>query len=504
VSGYLWAALSILGAALSIAGALAMTTLSDMASEEARDRLEHIPHAILRLAARRLDPGQRATVYQAEWLPELKHILEQAEGRPITRLITGTRFALGIFASSRRIARHLHRPAPGQPDHASASPPGAEESFRSVPSGAREFLIALSGARPEILAHCRTERIKFQSLGWAILITCAMAMVSMWFALAGAMGINALATIPVAIMWGLVIMGIDRWLITSMPIDGSRKWAMAVPRLLLALLLGTLISAPIVLRVFQPEINSQITVIKDQNAAAFSSAQQDSWAAQQVTRLANAVNNLQQVIDTRGTEAINSSSDPLIQSLTGQRAAELSLEQQYFHKWQCQLHGGSGCLAGNGPLAQASEASYRQAMARVTALASQIQARENQLTSADAASEQSRYQQAVGDLPTAQQQLAAAADSEDALQSSFNATNEATNGLLIRLQALSQLSAGNFTLSTARALLFLLFLVIECLPITVKLLQRSGNYELILQAVTRRELDDARRAFRNHRPPPDD
>ena len=32
----------------------------------------------------------------------------------------------------------------------------------------------------------------------------------------------------------------------------------------------------------------------------------------------------------------------------------------------------------------------------------------------------------------------------------------------------------------ARILLFLLFLVIECLPVTVKLLQQPGNYEQIL------------------------
>jgi hypothetical protein len=486
VSGYLWAVLSILGAALSIAAALAMTILSDMASEEARDRLEHIPHAILRLAARRLDAGQRATVYQAEWLPELAHILERAEGRPITRIITGTRFALGIFASSRRIARHLHRPAPGQPDHASASPPEAVESFRSFPSGARHFLITLSGARPEILARCPTERVKFQSLGWAILITCAMAMVSMWFALASVMGINALAAIPLALLWGLVIMGIDRWLIASMPIGGSHKWAIAVPRLVLALLLGTLISTPIVLRVFQPEINGEITVIKDQRAAAFSSAQQHSSAAQQVTRWTSTVSNLQQVIDTRGAAVINSSSDPLIQSLTRQRSAELSLEQQYFRAWQCQLYGGSGCPTGNGVLAHASEASYLQARAQVTTLASQI------------------YQQAVRELPAAQQQLTAATGSEDALQNSFNATNEATSGLLTRLQALSQLSADNFTLNTARFLLFLLFLVIECLPVTVKLMQRSGNYELIVQEVARRELADARRALRKRWPPDDD
>ena len=43
-----------------------------------------------------------------------------------------------------------------------------------------------------------------------------------------------------------------------MPVDGTRKFAMAVPRLALALLLGTLISTPLVLRVFQSEINAQI------------------------------------------------------------------------------------------------------------------------------------------------------------------------------------------------------------------------------------------------------
>lgn len=52
---------------------LGMTALGDMVSEEVRDRLDHLPHAILRLAARRLDAGQRITVYEDEWLPELAH-----------------------------------------------------------------------------------------------------------------------------------------------------------------------------------------------------------------------------------------------------------------------------------------------------------------------------------------------------------------------------------------------------------------------------------------------
>ncbi len=102
MTGYLWAALGV------FAG-LGMTALGDMASEEIRDRLDHLPHAILRLAARRLDPSQRITIYQDEWLPELTYILKGAEARPITRLITGTTYALGILTSAGRIAHRLHR-----------------------------------------------------------------------------------------------------------------------------------------------------------------------------------------------------------------------------------------------------------------------------------------------------------------------------------------------------------------------------------------------------------
>lgn len=107
MSGYLWAGLGLLTV-------LSMTVLRGMASEEIRDRLDHLPNAILRLAARRLTPSQRTTVYHDEWLPELTYILERAETRPITRLVVGTRYALGILISASRISHHLHRPLPQQ------------------------------------------------------------------------------------------------------------------------------------------------------------------------------------------------------------------------------------------------------------------------------------------------------------------------------------------------------------------------------------------------------
>jgi hypothetical protein len=105
MSGYLW---TILGALI---GGPFLTVLGDMASQEIRDRLDHIPHAILRIAARRLSPDQHTTVYQNEWLPELAYILEGYDTRPITRIITGTLYALGILIAASRIASILNRPA---------------------------------------------------------------------------------------------------------------------------------------------------------------------------------------------------------------------------------------------------------------------------------------------------------------------------------------------------------------------------------------------------------
>jgi Domain of unknown function (DUF4407) len=360
-----------------------------------------------------------------------------------------------------------------------------------------KFLTALSGARSDVLKECETERLKFQSLGWAILITSVMATVSMWFALTSVMGLNPVGAFFVALVWGLIIMGIDRWLVTSMPSDGSRRWPIALPRLLLAVLLGTLISTPLVLRIFQSEINTQIAVIKQQQAAAFLTRQQNSSLDRQVTYWRNDVANLEQVISSGGYKPINPSTDPGIQSLTKQKSTELTLEQKYYQQWQCQLYGGAGCTRkGNGPLAHASQHSYQQAVAQVALLDNEIQGREKALSATDRASEHSRLEQAIVALPKAKAQLSSAMAQEDTLRSNFYAENNATNGLLIRLEALNQLSGNNFTLNAARLLLFLLFLVIECLPVTVKLLQQPGHYEKLLAERAELEFREARRAMR--------
>lgn len=100
MTGYLWAAL-VLVASTSAA------VVAGLVNDELRGWLERLPHGILRLAAGRLSTAERSALYEAEWLPELSYILKAAGERPITRLVLGTKFSVGILLASRRIERSL-------------------------------------------------------------------------------------------------------------------------------------------------------------------------------------------------------------------------------------------------------------------------------------------------------------------------------------------------------------------------------------------------------------
>lgn len=146
---------SLAWAVLTLAGVFLIAALGDLVSEEIRGWLDLAPRAILRLAATQLDPAQRETIYQDEWLPELLYALRGAEARPVTRLIRGTTYATGILIASRRIARRLTRSHPSQqattaPANATRVPiPNSVLKFLKPEDQHRlaEFVDAMEGAR---------------------------------------------------------------------------------------------------------------------------------------------------------------------------------------------------------------------------------------------------------------------------------------------------------------------------------------------------------------------
>ena len=100
-------------------GGVLVAVLGELINEEIRGWIDYLPRFILRLAARRLDPAGKITIYEDEWLPELTCILQGAEARPISRVILGVKYSAGLLIKARRIASHLHRITP---ETAQASP----------------------------------------------------------------------------------------------------------------------------------------------------------------------------------------------------------------------------------------------------------------------------------------------------------------------------------------------------------------------------------------------
>jgi hypothetical protein len=497
MTGFFWAVLVI------ICG-FGMTAVGDMVSEEVRDRLDRLPRAILRLAALRLDPAEREDIYDDEWLPELIEILKGDEARPITRLFVGIRYAFGILFNARRIARDLSLPAPeqatapaiGQPASAAISLPAAIQTMRPL-AGREKFLVALAGGRSDILAFCPSELSKFATLGMAVLLTGSMTGAAIWFALVNVLGMSAFLAFPAAFFGGLILTGLLRWTIISFRFDGKNKFAVAMPWLIFTTMVGTVLSTPIALRTFQSEVNYQISIIKSQQENAFLTLSQRSQVAAQVTRWQSMVSNLEMVIDSRGATPFNPASDSEVQELTRQLNNEHKVAVSDYHTWQCQLYGGCGAPEGAGPLAQVSKQQYGTAESQIASLTSQIQAREKELQTTYASSQESRLHQAEAALPGARAQLNAAVSRQNALQNNFFASNEAVNGMLMRIQALYQLSGENVTLGVSWCLLFLSFLLINCMPLVIMLMRRPGIYEAIFAAVVQRELDDALRHFRS-------
>lgn len=132
------------------------------------------------------------------------------------------------------------------------------------------FLIFCSGASEDILMKCPSyERIKYSTIGFTILITSILGLVSSFFALS--LITEELSFILLgSVLWSLIIFNLDRFIVISLkPSESTFKNILkSFPRLLIAILIGLIISKPIEIKLFENEINNffQLDKIQKKNA----------------------------------------------------------------------------------------------------------------------------------------------------------------------------------------------------------------------------------------------
>jgi len=316
----------------------------------------------------------------------------------------------------------------------------------------RDFLLFCSGANQSILnrKECHVERNKYAGIGGTILFTAVLAVLSGSYAMFTVFN-GPKRAIVFGLLWGLIIFNLDRFIVSSIRkahLEANatpaaqraakrQEWKKAFPRLLLALFISIVITKPLELRFFAVEIDGQMT----KALTALRKENEDPIRAEYAD------------IATREDEV----------NTQRQRLLDLETERNTrIRAARGEAEGFEGTYAvGYGPNWAKRQAEKDQAEAELDAarksLGPLIGARETEI--------QNRKNER-------DQKIAAA-----------NATIDSSRGLLRKLEALSSLRSGSWSVFWVSNFLVLLFIALETAPITVKLFSSRGPYDDCLETI---------------------
>lgn len=365
-------------------------------------------------------------------------------------------------------------------------------------------MAVLGGADNDVLNEVPEEVPRFVQMFLVLLGTALVSALSMMFALLTGVRVSILLAIPLALVWGLIIFNLDRFLTSTMRSTTNvfRLLGLAFPRVIMAALIGIVVAEPLVLQVFQNDINREVNstnvtqALTDQDAVTSGPEKQALDAASaQVSALENqAATGI--VAGTSSTSAEAAAAQQTVDQLTQQLAAQQTVIDQARAVYQCELTGQGagevpGCtgVAGDGASSDAAQAQLAQAQSAYDALSTQLQQAQTALATANsagadaaAASADQNKQQAQDQLPAARAQYESALAAYNERASSVADGNAGAVGLLSQISALERLSEREPTLRWAHWLIAALFFMIELLPVLVKVLTGFGGPSLYEKA----------------------
>jgi hypothetical protein len=354
-----------------------------------------------------------------------------------------------------------------------------------------KLFLWLGGADEEVLARCPSERRKYAALGGAVATTAVMAALAGTFAAHDWLHVGLGAALPVGLFWGAAIMNLDRWLLMTIRRQETppRTLLLALPRLALAIVVGLVISEPLVLAVFRNEVTAQAVQDRQQQVAAGRRALDAQYA--EIPRLEVQRDRLQAALASSGEGAALSDS-PDYGALQRQIDAQQGRLAAAQHSALCELDGtcgthhrgvGSSYLAKR-KLADQLEQSLGRLRAQQDSLKSSLQADVRSGARRTHAFSSTQLTQVEADLARLRHQR------NGDVQQLLHA-NAAPIGLLDRVEALSALSAAHPAVRERQILLTMFILLVDVVPVLFKVLSLVGRrslYEQVQDDLEAREL----------------
>lgn len=400
----------------------------------------------------------------------------------------------------------LPAPTPSAPAASMPEPPAPVRKPRvrrpRVPIWRR--LAVLGGADGDVLDEVPSETPRFVQMFFVLAGTALVSALSMFFALITGVGVLVWVAVPLAIVWALIIFNLDRFLTSTMRSTHSigKLIGLAVPRVIMAAIIGIVVAEPLVLQVFHNDIAREVTSTNLVQAQADQKAVTDGPEKKALDAASSRVSTLENqaatgiVAGTSSQSAASVAAQKSVDDLNAKLAAQQKIIDQARAIYQCELTGkgaGStpGCtgVAGQGASADAAKSQLAQAQASYDALAVKLQAANAALAAANAsgdaavtASEAQNKKQANDELPAARQEYQTALAAYNARAQSVASGNADAIGLLSQISGLDRLSAKEPTLAWAHWLIAALFFMIELLPVIVKVLTSYGDPSLYEKA----------------------
>ena len=381
-----------------------------------------------------------------------------------------------------------------------------------TPGSRLRTLAILGGADGEILDRVPGETPRFVQMFFVLAGTALVSAISMGFALTTGVQAAIWVAVPLAIVWALVIFNLDRFLTSTMTSTHNvlKLIGLALPRVIMAMIIGFVVAEPLVLQVFHNDISREVAATNIVQAQSDQEALESGPerialddASERVATLENqAATGI--VAGTDSSSASESAAQATVDDLTAKMTEQQAVIDQARALYQCELTGEGvgtvpGCTGvnGEGASSDAAQAQLGQAQQTYDALAAQLRDANTELESAGTAAKENTSSAEAQNREEAQSQLPAARASYDQALAAYNARadaiaqgNAGAVGLLSQISGLNRLSEKDATILWAHWLIAALFFMIELLPVLVKVLTSYGSPSLYEKAqAIRKQVD---------------
>jgi hypothetical protein len=366
------------------------------------------------------------------------------------------------------------------------------------------FLIWLSGADTEVLEDAPRERRKYVGVGGIVLTTSVLAAVSCTFALRIAVHLPLLVALIAGIAWGLAIMNLDRWLIsaTLRQKHWYHNFALALPRVILALIIGAAVSTPLVLQVFDSEIKNELEVIHRDDQETFRKNLDTDPRFVGIPGLEKRIVELNKIVDTGIDQSVVEKDATVvrIQGEIDELQPRVDAARDEFIA-ENSGEGGTG-KPGRGPVWLDKKQKFDDLNGQLIGKQNELVAARNAVVARLRSQEDDVRRTAQAELKAKSAELERLQEQKKQAEGAFTGASEDSNGLLARLEALDHLGQRNGTMRAAHLVLLALITAIEILPIFTKFLMTIGRQNAYERIAEDKDETDIRRielGFENRR-----